>query len=282
MRPHHLRVAAVQLNSTEDKVRNLSSADTHVRAAALQGAELIVLPEKFNLLGTEDHLRAGAEQLDGPTLDWARALTRELGVWLVAGSIVERVEGEPKLFNTSALIGPDGDLEAVYRKIHLFDVDVGGTSYRESDTEASGEEVVLAQAGVVPLGLSICYDLRFPELFRILAVRGALVIALPAAFTHYTGKDHWEVLVRARAIENQVFMIAAGQIGVHPPNHQSFGHSMIVDPWGIPLEVAPDSESVIVADLDLEQQQHVRQSLPSLANRRPEVYRWPDAVESAR
>lgn len=277
-----MRVAAVQLNSTEDKVRNLSSADTHVRAAALQGAELIVLPEKFNLLGTEDHLRAGAEQLDGPTLDWARALTRELGVWLVAGSIVERVEGEPKLFNTSALIGPDGDLEAVYRKIHLFDVDVGGTSYRESDTEASGEEVVLAQAGEVPLGLSICYDLRFPELFRILAVRGALVIALPAAFTHYTGKDHWEVLVRARAIENQVFMIAAGQIGVHPPNHQSFGHSMIVDPWGIPLEVAPDSESVIVADLDLEQQQHVRQSLPSLANRRPEVYRWPDAVESAR
>lgn len=277
-----MRVAAVQLNSTEDKVRNLSSADTHVRAAALQGAELIVLPEKFNLLGTEDHLRAGAEQLDGPTLDWARALTRELGVWLVAGSIVERVEGEPKLFNTSALIGPDGDLEAVYRKIHLFDVDVGGTSYRESDAEASGEEVVLAQAGEVPLGLSICYDLRFPELFRILAVRGALVIALPAAFTHYTGKDHWEVLVRARAIENQVFMIAAGQIGVHPPNHQSFGHSMIVDPWGIPLEVAPDSESVIVADLDLEQQQHVRQSLPSLANRRPEVYRWPDAVESAR
>lgn len=277
-----MRVAAVQLNSTEDKVRNLSSADTHVRAAALQGAELIVLPEKFNLLGTEDHLRAGAEQLDGPALDWARALTRELGVWLVAGSIVERVEGEPKLFNTSALIGPDGDLEAVYRKIHLFDVDVGGTSYRESDTEASGEEVVLGQAGEVPLGLSICYDLRFPELFRILAVRGALVIALPAAFTHHTGKDHWEVLVRARAIENQVFMIAAGQIGVHPPNHQSFGHSMIVDPWGIPLEVAPDSESVIVADLDLEQQQQVRQSLPSLANRRPEVYRWPDAVESAR
>jgi predicted amidohydrolase len=277
-----LRVAAVQLNSTEDKVRNLSAAEAHVRDAARQGAELIVLPEKFNVLGTEDDLRAGAEPLDGPTLKWARALARELGVWLVAGSIVERVEGESKLFNTSTLIGPDGDLEGVYRKIHLFDVDVGGTSYRESDTEASGEEIVLAQASELPLGLSICYDLRFPELFRILAVKGARAIALPAAFTYYTGKAHWDVLVRARAIENQVFMIAAGQVGTHPPNHESFGHSMIVDPWGIPLAVAPDGESVIATDLNLEQQDQVRQDLPSLANRRPEVYRWPHAVETVR
>ncbi len=277
-----LRAAAVQLNSNEDKDRNLSSADSLVRAAARDRAELIVLPEKFNVLGAPQHLSAGAEPLDGPTMSWARSLARELGVWLVAGSIVERAEGEQKLHNTSTLIGPDGELEAVYRKIHLFDVDVGGTSYRESDTEAPGEELVLTHAGDLPLGLSICYDLRFPELFRILAVRGALAFALPAAFTLYTGKDHWEVLVRARAIENQVFMVAAGQFGKHPPDHQSFGRSMIVDPWGIPLAVAPDSECFVAADLDLDAQERVRRSLPSLANRRPEAYRWPQALEALR
>jgi predicted amidohydrolase len=277
-----VRAAAVQLNSTEDKNRNLAAAESLVRDAAADGAELVVLPEKFNVLGEPRQMSAGAEPLDGPTLRWAAALARELDIWLLAGSIVERIEDEPKLRNTSALLGPDAEIHAVYRKIHMFDVDVGGTSYRESDDEAPGEEIVLAQAGALPLGLSICYDLRFPELFRILAVQGARAIALPAAFTLFTGKDHWEVLARARAIENQVFMIAAGQFGVHPPDHRSYGRSMIVDPWGIPLAIAPDSECFIVADLDLEAQDRVRESLPSLANRRPGVYRWPEAVEVIR
>jgi predicted amidohydrolase len=161
-------------------------------------------------------------------------------------------------------------------------VDIGGTSYRESDSEAPGDEIVLADAGPLPLGLSVCYDLRFPELYRILAVRGARVIALPAAFTLYTGKDHWEILIRARAIENQLFVIAAGQIGEHPPDHRSYGRSMIVDPWGIPLAIAPDDECFIVADLDLEAQNRVRESLPSLANRRPSAYRWPELAEAVR
>jgi predicted amidohydrolase len=273
-----MRVGAVQLNSTEEKQRNLDSADSLVRAAAADGCELIVRPEKFNLLGTPEQLRAGAEPLDGPTLQWAARTTRELGVWLVAGSVVERVEGDEKLRNTCVLIAPDGDQRAVYRKIHMFDVEVGGVSYRESDTEAPGEEIVLADAGALELGLAVCYDLRFPELFRILAVQGARAVALPAAFTLHTGKDHWEVLVRARAIENQLFMIAAGQIGRHPPGHESFGRSMIVDPWGIPLAVAPDRECFVAADLDLEAQERVREKLPSLANRRPEAYRWPEPV----
>jgi predicted amidohydrolase len=275
-----VRVAAVQLNSTEDKDRNLEIAGRLVRDAAAAGAELIVLPEKFNVLGTVEHLQAGAEPLDGPTMRLAAELARELGVWLVAGSIVESVDADDKLRNTSALIGPDGEIEAVYRKIHMFDVEVGGVSYRESDCEAPGDEIVLADAGGVALGLSVCYDLRFPEVFRILAVQGARAIALPAAFTLHTGKDHWEVLLRARAIENQLFMIAAGQFGTHPPGHQSYGRSMIVDPWGLTLAVAPDQECFIAADIDLEAQQRIREKLPSLANRRPETYRWPDAVEA--
>ena len=275
-----MRAAAVQLNSTDNRDRNLDTAERLIRAAAADGVELVVLPEKFNLLGAAEDMVAGAEPLDGPTLRWAADLSRELGLWLVAGSIVERIEGEEKLRNTSALLGPDGTRHAVYRKIHMFDVEVGGVSYRESDTEAPGDEIVLADAGELPLGMTVCYDLRFPELFRILAVRGARAIALPAAFTLHTGKDHWEVLVRARAIEDQLFMIAAGQIGTHPPGHESYGRSMIADPWGIQLAIAPDSECFVAAELDLAAQDRIRDSLPSLANRQPNAYRWPEPVEA--
>jgi predicted amidohydrolase len=270
-----LRAAAVQLNSTDDKPRNLGAAGALVREAASAGAELVVLPEKFNVLGGADALRAGAEPLDGPTLTWAKELARSLGIWLVAGSIVERVAGDDKLRNTAALVGPSGTVEAVYRKIHMFDVEVGGIEYRESDSEAPGEEIVTADAGGLEVGLAICYDLRFPEVFRILALRGARVIALPAAFTVPTGKAHWEILVRARAIENQAFVIAAGQVGKHPPEHESYGHSMIVDPWGVVLAEASGDEGVIVADLDIGRLDEVRDKLPSLANRRPAAYRWP-------
>jgi deaminated glutathione amidase len=276
-----VRAGAVQLNSNEDKDRNLEVADSLVRAAAADGAELIVLPEKFNLLGAAEDMLEGAEPLDGETLRWASSLAGELGVWIVAGSIVERLEGEERLRNTSALLNPDGEIEAVYRKIHMFDVEVAGITYRESETEAPGEEIVVAQAGGLPLGMAICYDLRFPEVFRILALRGARAIVLPSAFTLHTGKDHWEVLVRARAIENQVYMVAAGQIGKHPPDKESYGRSMIVDPWGVPVAVAQDAECYVVADLDLELQERIREKLPSLANRRPAAYRWPDTVLEA-
>jgi len=274
-----MRAAAVQLNSTSDKARNIDTAARLVAEAARAGAELVVLPEKWNLLGAPELLVDGAETLeDGESIAAARAWARELGIDLVAGSIAERSEGEEKLFNTSVLIDAGGEIAAVYRKIHLFDVDVGGTAYRESDVEQPGEEIVTATAAGVELGLSVCYDLRFPELYRILAVRGARVITVPSAFTVTTGRDHWDVLLRARAIENQVFVIAPDQVGEAPPHYRSYGRSAIVDPWGIVLARAADGEGAIVADLDLGAQERIRESLPSLANRRPETYEWPGEV----
>jgi deaminated glutathione amidase len=273
-----LRVAAVQLNSTAEKSRNLAAAERLVRDAAADGAELVALPEKWNLLAAGEGLLAGAEPLDGPSLGAARGWAAELGIHLLAGSISERA-GE-KAFNTSVLIGPDGDDLAVYRKIHMFDVDVGGVAYRESEHEEPGTEIVTAAPAELPeLGLSVCYDLRFPELFRILAVRGARLIAVPSAFTATTGRDHWQVLLRARAIENQVFVLAPNQAGQAPPHFDSYGHSSIVDPWGAVLACAPDGECFVAADLDLSAQEEVRESLPSLANRRPEAYTWPQLAE---
>lgn len=271
-----MRAAAIQMNSTADKQRNLATAERLVRAAAADGSTLVVLPEKFNVLGTRNDLIEGAEPLDGPTLAWARSLARELGIDLVAGSIAERRAGRDKLSNTSVHIGPDGRDRALYRKIHMFDVTVGGREYRESESEQGGDEIVTSEsADGVSLGLTVCYDLRFPELFRILAVRGARVMTLPSAFTAVTGAAHWDTLVRARAIENQAFVVAADQIGVHPGGMESHGGSRIVDPWGDVLARAADEECFVAADVDIARQDKVRATLPSLANRVPAAYRWP-------
>ena len=273
-----LRAAAVQLTATPDKAANLQAADLLVRRAAADGARLVVLPEKWSVLGRGADLREGAEPLDGPAITWARDAARELRIDLVAGSVSERVAGDDKLRNTSLHIGPDGEIKATYRKMHMFDVEVDGTVYRESEHEAPGDDVVLSTtADGVELGLTVCYDIRFPELYRILAVRGARVVTIPAAFTVPTTRDHWEVLVRARAIEDQCFVIAANQVGTHVEGLASGGRSMIVDPWGLILAQAADSETVITADLDLDAQAAIRARLPSLANRRPAAYRWPDA-----
>jgi deaminated glutathione amidase len=273
-----VRAAVVQLNSTGDKARNLDVAERLVRAAAGDGAELVALPEKWNLLAGGEELLAGAEPLDGPSLGAARSWARELGIHLLAGSVSER--GEDKAFNTSVLIGPEGNDLAVYRKIHMFDVDVDGIAYRESAHEEAGSEIVTAPLGGLIAGLSVCYDLRFPELYRILAMRGARLIAVPSAFTATTGRDHWDVLLRARAIENQAFVLAPNQVGEAPPHFSSYGHSAIVDPWGTVLAVVPEGERFIAADLDLESQEDVRESLPSLANRRPQAYVWPQLMEA--
>jgi deaminated glutathione amidase len=276
-----VRVAAVQLTSTADRERNLAAADRLARAAAAAGAQLVVLPEKWAILGTPEETVAGAELFDGPALTWARAVARELGIDLVAGSIAERVPGREKGSNTSVHFGPDGEVRAVYRKIHMFDVEVGGRTYRESEHEEGGDEIVLSEtAGGVELGLTVCYDLRFPELYRILAVRGARVITVPAAFTLATTRDHWEVLLRARAIEDQAFAIAANQVGEHAKGYRSGGRSMIVDPWGVVLAQAPDVETFITAELDLDLQAEIRRTLPSLANRRPQAYAWPQEVHA--
>jgi predicted amidohydrolase len=269
--------AAVQLTSTADRERNLATADRLTRAAAAAGAELVVLPEKWPCLGTPEETAAGAEPFEGPTLRWATATARELGIDLVAGSFAERVAGRERGANTSIHVGPDGELRATYRKLHMFDVEVGGRVYRESEHEQGGDEVVLTStARGVELGMTVCYDLRFPELYRILAVRGARILAVPAAFTLATTREHWDVLLRARAIEDQCFVIAPNQVGEHAPGYRSGGRSAIVDPWGVVLAQAPDKETFVLAELDLERQEEIRRALPSLANRRPEAYRWPE------
>jgi predicted amidohydrolase len=265
---------AIQLNSTEDTERNLATADRLVREAVTRGAELVVLPEKWSVLGRPEQMAAAAEPLDGRCISWACSVAAELEIDLVAGSILERLPDEEVCANTSVHVGPDGEIRAIYRKMHMFDVEVDGVRYAESEHERAGGEIVVSQlADGCELGLSICYDIRFPELYRVLADRGARVVTIPAAFTLATTRDHWEVLVRARAIENQAFIIAPNQVGAHPPGHRSGGRSLIVDPWGLVLAGAPDSEAAIVADLDFESLETIRQRLPALRHRRPEVYR---------
>jgi deaminated glutathione amidase len=276
-----MRAAAVQLNSTEEYDRNLEVAERLVRAAAADGAELVVLPEKWTVLGSPEAIRASAQPLDGPALSTAASWARELGIFLVAGSVPELVPDQEKLANTSVMFGPDGERLATYRKIHMFDVEVGDVSYRESEIEQAGDQIAVGDAGGTRVGLTICYDLRFPELYRILALEGARVITVPSAFTERTGRDHWEVLIRARAIEDQVFIVAAGQIGFAPPHFNSYGRSMIVDPWGVLLAQAADEQCFVSADLDFAAQDSTRGRLPSLRHRRPEAYRWPEGGGAA-
>jgi len=256
-------------------------AERLVRAAAADGAELVVLPERLDIRGRDEAYEAGAEALNGSVARWGGALARELGIDLVAGSIAERREGHDKLSNTSIHFGPDGELRAVYRKIHMFDVVVGDIEYRESSHHEGADEIVISEtADGSGLGLTICYDLRFPELYRILALRGARIVTVPSNFTKTTGQAHWDVLNRARAIENQVFVVAPGQTGPQLPEGESYGGSMIVDPWGVVLARAGEGECFVAADLRLERQDEVRERLPSLANRIPGAYRWPQEVSA--
>jgi deaminated glutathione amidase len=277
-----VRVAAVQLQSTEDMDRNLTDADRLTRAAAADGAELVVLPERLDIRGSAADYAARAEPLDGRPVTWARDTARELGIDIVAGSVAERREGHDRVANTSVHAGPDGQLKAVYRKIHMFDVEVGGVEYRESEHSEPADEIVLSEtAEGLRLGLTICYDLRFPELYRILALRGARIVTIPAAFTRVTGEAHWEILLRARAIENQVFVIAPGQGRMPGPERDSYGNSMIVDPWGEVLARAGgEGACFVAADLDLARQDEIRAKLPSLANRVAAAYRWPEEVRA--
>jgi predicted amidohydrolase len=278
-----MRAAAVQMDSNAERERNLANAEVLVRAAAGDGATLVVLPERFDVRGeTADYERAAEPLEHSRTAAWASDLARELGIDLIAGSTSERREGRAKPSNTSLHVGPDGELKAAYRKVHLFDVTVGGTEYRESDSDEPGDELVVSEAADgTPVGLSVCYDVRFPELYRILALNGALVLTVPANFTRTTGEAHWEILLRARAVENQAFVIAPAQAGEYPPGMPAYGNSMIVDPWGEVLARAPGGgETFIAADLDFERLHEVRAKLPSLQNRVPGAYRWPALAEA--
>jgi predicted amidohydrolase len=269
-----IRLACVQLTSGPDKAANLAKADGLVARAAGEGARIVVLPEKWNGIGDTAALQGLAEPLaGGETVELMAEWARRHDAWIVGGSITERRAGRERLSNTCCVLAPDGELAAVYRKIHLFDVEVGGNVYRESDAEEPGEEPVVADADGWTVGLTVCYDLRFPELYRVLTLAGAELLTVPANFTLATGKDHWHVLLRARAIESQCYVAAAAQIGEPMPGRPSYGHSAIVDPWGTVLADAPDEETVIVADLDRVRLRRIRETLPSLANRRPDAYR---------
>jgi predicted amidohydrolase len=272
-----LHVAVAQMNSGADKGANIASALDLIDRAAAEGARLVVLPEVWAYLGPDEGNRSSAESIPGPISEKLAERARRHGIYVHGGSILEVAAGDPGLYNSAFVIGPSGDLIAKYRKIHMFDVDLAGDeSYRESATVTPGDEIVLTEIDGLSVGLATCYDLRFPELFRILALRGAKVIVLPAAFTMTTGKDHWETLIRARAIENQVYMIASAQWGVHPPGGLCYGRSMIVDPWGTVITTAPDGVGVAGAVIQPSRVEAVRRQVPSLANRRPEAYRWPE------
>ena len=263
-----MRVAVCQLNAREDRDANLKVARDMLDRAAAGGADLAILPEYTDYLGPA----AGApdpEPVDGPYPTFFADAARELGIWVIAGSFHETGPDAEHTYNTSPVFDRRGSLAASYRKIHLYDVEIPGrVSYQESRSVAAGDRTVVVPVDEVPVGLSVCYDLRFPELYRRLADDGALLLVVPAAFMLHTGRDHWEVLLRARAIENQCYVAAAAQIGDHEPGRTCYGRSMVVDPWGIVIAQAPDAVGVTFADLDLDRLQRIRTELPSMANRR--------------
>jgi predicted amidohydrolase len=268
-----VKVACIQLSSNADLDRNLRVAGELVAEAAAAGARLAVLPEVFNRRGSKELQLAHQEELTGATAAWMKRVALEHKLWLLAGSFMEkRSEHAPRGSNSSLLIAPDGQPVAHYRKIHLFDVEVHGVSTRESDAMVPGESPVLTAVDDVPVGMTICYDLRFPELYRALTLAGARVIVVPAAFTERTGRDHWEILLRARAIENQVFVLAPNQLGPAEGTQTCYGRSLIIDPWGVVLAQAPDTECCIVASLDFAAQDRVRAGLPCLQHRRESAY----------
>jgi deaminated glutathione amidase len=266
-----MHVAAIQLNSTADMEHNLARVRSLIAAAASQGAELVALPEHFACLGAEDVWDAAAQDLEGPLVSEFRELARKLGIFLLLGSFPELNAAGARPYNASLLLGRDGEILAHYRKMHLFDVELpGAPAYRESQHVQAGAEMVTAQLPGTPFtaGLAICYDVRFPELFRAQSARGANLLLLPAAFTRTTGRDHWEVLLRARAIENLAYVVAPAQWGVHAAGRASYGRSLIIDPWGLVLAQAADGEGIIAARLDFARLERLRRELPALGHRR--------------
>jgi predicted amidohydrolase len=265
-----MRAAVIQMRSTDDVAANLAAARALVAEAARAGAELVALPENFAFMRSEGLAFPCAQGLDGEIVGTLRELAQQHGLWILGGTFPEAADAG-RVHNTSVLVAPSGNVEAVYRKIHLFDVDLraqGGNLFQESASIAPGREVVTAKTPFGPIGMSVCYDLRFPELYRRHAEAGARLLVVPSAFAKETGRDHWEVLLRARAIENQCFVLAPAQWGQHTPTRASHGRSLVIDPWGVVLAVAPDRPCAVVVDCDLSQIDSVRASLPALKHRR--------------
>ncbi|MEI3611893.1 carbon-nitrogen hydrolase family protein [Pseudogracilibacillus sp. SO30301A] len=267
-----MKVAAIQLNPQDNKEENILSALQYVREAANNGAEFIVLPEYVDFMGEESKKVMLGETIPGPTSNAFASVAKEYNIYLLCGSILEKAD-DKRVYNSSMLINGNGEIIATYRKLHLYDaIFEGRYTIKESDTIKPGKDVVTADTDFGTVGMTICYDIRFPELFRSLALRGSKVIFVPAAFPLYTGAHHWEILLRARAIENQCYIVAAGQFGIAPPDHVEFGNSMIIDPWGTVLARAPEKEAIIIENLDLGYIDQVRGKIPCFNHRRPSVY----------
>ncbi len=267
-------MGVLQVDVGNNKRGNLKKIESFIEKAAGRGAQFISMPENINFIGKLEESIASAEPIPGETSVFFSNLAKKHSVWLHCGSYAELVPGEKKVYNTSIVVDPAGEIVAKYRKIHLYDVDItDGPSVRESDAKMPGREIVAFDSEYGRMGLSICYDMRFPELYRILALKGAQLMFVPANYTLFTGKDHWEVVLRTRAIENQCFLVAAGQVGMKP-YFQAYGRSMIIDPWGTVIAQASDGEGFIVAEIDMSRVETVRRQLPSFPNRRPEAYVW--------
>lgn len=267
-----LPVALVQLDASDDTAANIARAADLAAEAATGGARLVALPEYLQYRGADNGFRESARPIPGEHTAPFVDVAQRHNAWILVGSLAEASGDPARPYNTSVLIGPDGMIAATYRKIHLFDVAVDdGPVDTESARVSAGDRIVLANVDGVSVGLSICYDVRFPELYRTLALAGAEVMTVPANFTERTGRDHWEVLLRARAIENGAWVIAPAQIG-GPPGHPAFGRSMVIDPWGTIVAQAPDAVSIVHAELDIDRVAAVRRQIPALANRRPDTY----------
>jgi len=264
--------AAVQMQSGDDVAENLEQAHGLLEEASTRGAALAVLPENFALMPKRSREKTAiAEQPgEGPIQTFLSETAERLGLWIVAGSLPLVSPDSRRTYGASLVFDPAGALNAVYRKIHLFDVDLADSkeSYRESRSMYPGDEVVVVPTALGKLGLSICYDLRFPELYRELVDAGATLLSVPAAFTATTGRAHWHTLLRARAIENLAYVIAPGQTGTHPDGRSTYGHSVIVDPWGNVLGELEEGSGVVVAPIDPERVERLRREFPALANRR--------------
>jgi len=269
-------MAVLQIDSQDNKQANIEKVGRFVDEAAAHGAQFVAMAENIHFCGSKEGTFASAEPIPGPMSEFFAAKARQHKIWLHCGSIGEVIPGETKLYNTTLLYDPSGNLAGKYEKIHMYDVEIkNGPSTRESDTKKPGDKVVVCDTEFCKAGLSICYDMRFPELYRIQALKGAKVLFVPANYTMFTGKDHWECILKTRAIENQCYVVAPGQIGKKPA-FQAYGRSMIINPWGVTIACAEDREQVIYAEIDPDYVDQIREQLPSLKNRQPGAYVWPD------
>ena len=268
------KIGVIQMDSQDDKAVNLKKLEGFIDTAASNGARMIAMPENIDYIGPKEGAVANAEDIPGPLTEFFARKAREHSVWLHCGSFGERIPGETKLYNTSLMMDPKGNIVGRYEKIHLYDVNIkNGPSTKESDGKKAGERIVVCDTEFCKVGLSICYDMRFPEVYRIMALQGAKILFVPANYTQFTGKDHWEVVLRARAIENQCYVVAPGQIG-KKPSFPAYGRSVVINPWGTVLCTAEDRECVIYAEIDTDYVDAIREQLPSFPNRQPKAYKW--------